>query len=119
MKKQQSKATVSTGAKIGIGATIAAAGVAAYLLFGKEGKKNRKVIRGWGVKMKGEIIEKFEKAKDITEPMYHTIVDQIQAKYAKIKDVDQAELAALVKDIKKHWKTISKEIKPKPKAKKK
>lgn len=52
---------MSTGKKVAIGATIAAAGVAAYMLFGPDGKKNRKVVRGWAVKMKGEIIEKFLK----------------------------------------------------------
>lgn len=92
-----------------IGAGIAAVTAAAYVLFGPEGKKNRKVIRGWAIKMKGEIIEKFEKAKDLTEPIYHKIVDEAQAKYAKFKNVDQEELAKVIADIKKHWKTIQKD----------
>lgn len=117
MKKQTTKSGISTGAKIGIGATVAAAGIAAYLLFGKDAKKNRKIVRGWGVKMKGEIIEKFEKAKDLTEPVYHTIVDQVSAKYAKMKDIDQAELGAMVSEIRKHWKALSKGAKPKAKTK--
>ena len=119
MKKQIKKKGMSTGKKVAIGATIAAAGVAAYMLFGPDGKKNRKVVRGWAVKMKGEIIEKFEKVKDLSEPVYHNIVDQISAKYAKMKNVDQTELKSAVADIRKYWKAMYKGAKPKTKAKKK
>jgi len=101
-----------------IGAGVAALSAAAYVLFGKEGKKNRKAIRGWAVKMKGEIIEQFENAKEITEPAYNEIIDNIQAKYAKLKNVDQVELANTVAELKKHWKAIKKEaVGKKPKAK--
>ncbi len=94
---------------MGIGTGVAALSAAAYVLFGPEGKKNRKIIRGWSVKMKGEIIEKFENAKELTEPVYHDIVDGIQAKYAKLKNVDPDELNKVVGEIKKHWKTLKKE----------
>ena len=117
MKKQVAKKGISTGAKVGIVATVAAAGVAAYLLFGPDGKKNRKVVRGWAVKMKGEIIEKFEQAKHVTEPIYHKIVDQVSEKYAKMKNVDQGELKAMVADMRKHWKAMSKGVKSKSKKK--
>lgn len=108
-KKQVNKNSSRVKTAIGIGAGVAALSAAAYVLFGPDGKKNRKIIRGWSVKMKGEIIEKFEKAKELTEPVYHEIIDNVQAKYAKLKDVDQAELVGVVNEIKKHWKTIKKE----------
>lgn len=107
-KKKVSKKGLGTKAALEIGAGIAALSAAAYVLFGPEGKKNRKVIRGWAVKMKGEIIEKFEEAKELTEPVYHEIIDKAQAKYAKMKNVDQAELTATINEIKKHWKAIKK-----------
>ncbi|MES2930432.1 MAG: hypothetical protein V4665_01465 [Patescibacteria group bacterium] len=102
------KKGMSTGAMIGVGAGIAAAAAAGYLLFGPDGKKNRKAIKGWAVKMKGEIIEKFEQVKDLTEPVYQKIVDEVQAKYSKMKNVDPKELQALVGEIRKHWKAVSK-----------
>jgi len=107
---------------IGIGAGIAALSAAAYVLFGPEGKKNRKIIRGWSVKMKGEIIEKFENAKELTEPVYNQIIENVQAKYSKLKNVDQEELVKVIGEIKKHWKAIKKEAigkKPKTAPKKK
>ena len=58
-------------------------------------------------------IEKFEEAKVVTEPVYHKIVDGIQAKYAKFENVDKKELEALVGDIRKHWKVIAKDAKAK------
>ena len=113
--KKISKKGLSTGAVVGIGATVAALGAAAYVLFGPEGKKNKKAIRGWIVKMKGEIIEKLEEAKEISEPTYHKIIDTVSAKYAKIKNMDPKELEVAVGDIKKHWKTMMKDAKPKKK----
>ena len=108
-KNTQNKKVSGVKTALEIGAGIAALSAAAYVLFGKDGKKNRKAIKGWAVKMKGEIIEKFEEAKELTEPVYHDIVDKAQARYSKFKNVDQEELALLVKDIKKHWKAIKKD----------
>jgi hypothetical protein len=121
-KKQTNKKGMSAGAMIGIGASVAALSAAAYLLFGPDGNKNRKAIRGWAVKMKGDIIEKFEEAKEITEPVYHKIVNEAKAKYSQFQNVDKKELEDLVADIRKHWKIIAKNAKSKgkkPKAKKK
>lgn len=122
-KKAAKKATkkgVSAGTVIGITA-LAAAGVAAgVFLFGKNGTKNRKAIKSWTLKAKADILEKMEKAKDMSEDTYHAIVDTATAKYAKLKDVTPEELAALAKELKSHWKTIKRETSGvmKPKAKK-
>lgn len=106
MKKQPNGKI--TGKALVAGAGVAALSAAAYLLFGPEGKKNRKNIRGWAVKMKGEMIEKFEQAKNITEPVYHSIVDEMSSKYAKQKNVGRAELVETIADIRRHWEAMSK-----------
>lgn len=111
------KKGMSAGAVVGIGATVAALGAAAYILFGPNGKKNKKAIKGWSIKMKGEIIEKLEQAKEITEPVYHKIIDEVSAKYAKIKNIDANDVALAVAEVKKHWKTMMKDAQPKKKAK--
>jgi len=90
-----------------VGAGIAAASAAAYVLFGPDAKKNKKAIKGWAVKMKGEIIERLENAKELTEPVYNKVIDEVSKKYAKAKKVDAKEIEAIVKDIKKHWKAIA------------
>lgn len=117
VKKANNKKGISAGEVVGIGATVAAIGAAAYVLFGPDAKKNKKVIKGWAVKMKGEIIEKLEEAKEVSEPVYHKIVDQVHAKYSKVKNIDPKELEGAILDIKKHWKAMVKDSKPKKKAK--
>lgn len=112
MAKKQTK---GVGAKqvIGVGVGVAALSAAAYLLFGPNGKKNRKTIKGWAVKMKGEIIEKFEETKELTEPIYNEIIDKVQQKYAKMQSIDKKELEETVAEIKKNWKAIKKGVEPK------
>lgn len=107
----KSKNSSKVAAAVGVGAGIAALSAAAYIMFGPDAKKNRKAIRGWAVKMKGEVIEKLEQAKEITEPIYHNIVEQVKAKYSKVKNIDAEELEAIVTDIKKHWKSLERDAK--------
>lgn len=117
MAKKIVKKGIGAGEAIGIGATVAALGAAAYVLFGPNAKKNKKAIKGWAVKMKGEIIEKLEEAKEISEPVYHNIIDKVQAKYSKLKNIDPTELEEAVGEVKKHWKAMMKDMKPKTKKK--
>lgn len=114
-KKKVSKKGLTGGEMVGIGATVAALGAAAYVLFGPDGKKNKKAIKGWAIKMKGEIIEKLEEAKEISEPVYHKIIDTVSAKYSKVKKIDAQDLELVVAEVKKHWKTMIKDSKPKKK----
>jgi hypothetical protein len=115
--KNVGKKGISAGAAIGISATVAALSAAAYIIFGPDGKKNKKAIKGWSVKMKGEIIEKLEQAKEITEPVYHKIIDEVSAKYAKVKNIDAKDVELAVAEVKKHWKTMVKDAAPKKKVK--
>jgi gas vesicle protein len=113
----------STTKKVAVGAGIlglAAAGIAgAYFLYGKDGAKNRKKIKAWGLKAKGEVLEKLEKAKDLTEENYHEIIDAVSSKYSKAKDVTPEDIQTFAKDLKKHWKDIKRDMMPKAKKGKK
>lgn len=90
-----------------IGASLAALAGTAYFLLGPNGKKNQKHTKAWALKMKSDVVEKLEKVRDITEPIYNEIIDSIAIKYEKLGKVDVTEIKELVKDLKKHWKTIS------------
>ncbi len=65
MKKVSPKKSVSTGTVLALSASALALAAGAYYFFGPEGKKNRGAFKGWMIKMKGEIIEKMEQAKDV------------------------------------------------------
>lgn len=98
----------SVGKVVAIGAGVAALSVAAYMLFGPNGKKNQKSLKGWAIKMKGEIIEKMEAVKEVTAPVYEKIVSEVAEKYAKLKHIDPKDLENEIASLKKHWKAMLK-----------
>lgn len=115
-KKKTTSSSSNTGITLGL-AGLAVAGIAgAYLLYGKDGAKNRKTIKAWTLRAKADILEKLEKAKEVSQETFEVVVDEISAKYGtKIKDIDPADIEKFAKDIKKHWKDIKTELAPKPK----
>lgn len=106
MPKKTSK---STALKLAVaGASLAGLAATAYFFFGAKGKKHRQHAKAWAIKMKGEVVEKLEAAREVTEPAYHTIIDVVAKEYTKGKKASQPEIEALATDLKKHWKSISK-----------
>jgi hypothetical protein len=91
-----------------IGASLAGVAATAYFFFGPKGKKNRQHAKAWAIKMKADVIEKLEKAKEITEPVYNEIIESVSKDYGKRKKASQAEISEIAADLKKHWKSISK-----------
>ncbi len=97
---------------IGITGLFASALLGAHLLFNTEkGKKSLKHIKSWAFKMKGELLEKVEKVKDIDETTYHKIIDELSGKYQKIKGMTVEEIAEITKELKSNWKKITNEAK--------
>ena len=97
----------------GLGIALAAAAAAGvYFLYGaKDAKKNRKAVKGWVLKAKGEVLEKMEKVKgEINEENYHKLVDGVMVKYRNFKDAHQDDIDAVVKEMKGHWKNIKKHV---------
>jgi len=88
----------------------AAAAAGAYFLYGKDGSKNRKKVKGWMLKAKGEVLEKMEKLKDINEDIYSQVVDTVAKKYETVKDIDKAELALMATELKRHWSSIKRQL---------
>ena len=104
------KKTKSKIIKAGVGlAALAAAG--SYFLYGKKGAKNREVIAGWTLKMKGEVLEKMEKIKELNEDKYYKLVDTVAVRYKRVKSVSATELKHMVKELKGGWQHIKKQVK--------
>jgi hypothetical protein len=106
MQKKTNKANTVKLAVIG--ASLAGLAATAYFLFGPKGKKNRQHAKAWAIKMKGEVVEKLESAREITEPVYREIIDTVAKEYKKGRKASQPEIEALATDLKKHWKAMSK-----------
>ncbi len=94
----------------GIGlAALTAAG--AYFLGGKHGAKNREAIKGWTLKMKGDILEKVESMKTIDRDTYLRLVDKVAERYAKVETISADELRHLTVELKNAWNQIDKKMK--------
>ncbi len=95
-------------AGIGVAALTA---LGAYFLTGKRGAKNRELIKGWTLKMKGEVLDKVEKVKKLDKKDYEKIVDEVSERYGRLGKVGGAELKRLTGELKKAWTHISEELK--------
>jgi hypothetical protein len=104
---------------VAIGAGVAALAAAGYFLFGPNGKKNRKQIKGWTVKAKGEVLEKIEQMKEVTKESYKAAVEEVTANYAKLKHVAPEEAKRLAAELIRHWSAIERDYAPKKKSAKK
>ena len=117
--KRKAKKKKSSGIGLGVVALAAAAAAGTYFLYGsKNAAKNRKNVKGWTLKAKGEVLEKMERMKNIDEADYKRIVDTVAKKYKKLKTVNTKEAEELARELKKQWKEISKEAGKKPARKK-
>ena len=97
---------------VGITGLFASALLGAHFLFNTEkGKKSLKHLKSWSFKMKGELLEKVEKIKNIDEATYTKIVDDLAAKYQKIKGMTMEEITEITKELKSNWKKIKDEAK--------
>ncbi|MCK5590924.1 MAG: hypothetical protein KAI72_03110, partial [Candidatus Pacebacteria bacterium] len=65
----------------------------------KEGVKNRKKVKGWMLKAKGEVLEKIEKLQKVDEDDYNKIIDKVSDKYSKVKDIDSDDVHEMMDDL--------------------
>ncbi len=100
---------LSGGEKVGIGVALTTAAVAAagaYFLYGSpNAKSNRKTVKGWALKAKGEALEVLEKAGNLTTEEYQAAIEKIAAGYSKIQS--QPEIDAFKKEMMSYWKQIA------------
>lgn len=105
-KKTGSGMKTAVGAGIGI-AAVSALALGTYLLYGKDGAKNRKKAKAWMLKAKGEVLERVEGLKEMSLEAYESLVHSVMGKYAKMKDVDAEDLEKLVKELKAYGKKLT------------
>lgn len=92
---------------ISIGAVASILAGAYYLYGSSDNAAKKKQLKGWALKMQGEIMERLEKAKEITEPKYNEIVEAVSKKY---KHIEKKEVGELVDSLKKTWKKMKIEV---------
>ena len=112
MATKKQKKGMSTAGKVGIGLGLTAAAVAAagaYFLTGAtDAVKNRKKVKGWMLKAKGEVLQKLEKAEAITETEYRTLVDAATGAYGTMKNATAGEVKDFKREMQDHWNKLEK-----------
>ncbi len=110
MAKSQKKTDISNAQKIGIGVGLtpaAVAAVGAYFLYGsKDAATNRKKVKSWALKAKGEVLEVLEKADKITEEEFKALVAKVATAYGKSKKLSERELSEFRKEMGGHWNEL-------------
>lgn len=101
--KRTSKAAL--GAGVGL---AAAAAVGAYLLYGPQGSKNRRVAKAWMRKAKGELVREVKKLKVVTKAAYHQAVRRALARYRQMKGIDRKDVAIFMNEAAKRWVVVKK-----------
>ena len=103
---------VSNAQKLGIGVgltTAAVAAVGAYFLYGsKDAPKNRKMVKSWALKAKGEVLEALEKAEHITEEEFSMLVDGVAKTYGSVQKLSKSELDDFKSEMSDNWKRLVK-----------
>lgn len=110
MPKKKKTTQKESGGVLKFAAAVVGALAVGYYLHGPKGKERRQNIKAWTIKAKGDVLEQFEKKKELTEEQYREVIDKVTAKYGKLKTVGQTEAEKLNKELKKHWKEIKKGI---------
>lgn len=106
VKKQE---TNNKALKVGLGiAAVSAMALGTYMLTGKHGAKNRKVVKGWMLKAKGEVLEQIEKAKVVSLDAYDAAVKTVADKYSKMSGVTPADIKSFIDELKKSGQAIVK-----------
>lgn len=107
MAKKKVTKKVSDAKKVGLGIGLTAAAVSAagaYFLYGsKKSGQNRKKVKSWALKAKGEILEALEKAETITEEEYRDLVESATGAYGTIKSATSGEVRDFKREMSDHW----------------
>lgn len=111
-KKVPAKKSMSSGEKVGLGIGLTAAAVAAagaYFLYGsKKASQNRKKVKGWTLKAKGEVLEALEKAEKISEHEYGTLVEAATKAYGTVERATKGEIKDFRTEMLEHWRDLQK-----------
>ncbi len=107
MANKKSTTGISNKAMVGIAAGVAAAAGAAYYLLGPKGKTHQRKAFAWVKGMTAEVKSEVKKAKKITTPIYHKIVNEASATYRKQYKENEHDIKAFAEKLKRDWTTAS------------
>lgn len=115
MKNNTNKKSGMSGGRIAATAAgvavLSAASAGAYYLFGPKAKAHQKKATELMNKMKKEVASEVKKAKEVTLPVYHNVVDTIALNYAKQYKIHEGDAKAFAQKLKTEWAKANKNVK--------
>lgn len=96
--------------KLPLAGLLGAAAIGAVYLYGKNKKRVQRKLRGWMLKVKGEVMEQVSEAEELTREEYESIVDTAVDKYKAKKEQAAEEFEQTRRRLKSQWKEIHKEV---------
>lgn len=107
---KKKKFEISPAQKLGVGVGLTAAAVAAagaYFLYGSENaEQNRKRVKSWALKAKGEVLEALEGAEHMTEDQFKMLVANVVDTYHKAHDLSKREMNDFKKEMHANWEEL-------------
>jgi gas vesicle protein len=70
------------------------------------GRRNRTIARNWMHRMNDELQDRLDETRDLTQSKYNEIVDELNRKYGKARDIKDRELEEFTRDLKSRWERI-------------
>ena len=98
------KKGITTGKVLAAGAGLAAIGASAYYLLGPKGKEHQKKAKALLAKIKQEVKRDAKKAKNMSVPLYHKIVNNVSKVYREQYKAHEKEIKDFAEQLKEDWK---------------
>jgi hypothetical protein len=92
--------------KLVIAGLLASAAVGAVYFYGKNKKKTQEKLRGWVLKVKGEVMERVASAETLTRSRYNEFIDAAVEKFSDKKHIAESEAEKLRENLKARWGEI-------------
>ncbi|MBP7741303.1 MAG: hypothetical protein KA104_01255 [Candidatus Pacebacteria bacterium] len=102
-------------AEIGAGvlATIAAAGAAGYYFYGtKNASKHRHAASVWAKGLKRDAMKQMKKLEKVDAKTVAAAIEQAASAYRGMKGVADTDVELAVRELKKNWTMLQKEMEP-------
>jgi hypothetical protein len=104
--KSKKQSGMGGGKLIAIGAGVAAIAAGSYYFFGPDGKKHQKGAKNWMMDMKKVVVKKIQASKNMSESVYHNIIDSVVTGYLSKNKGNEKEVRMFAEGLKKQWKHI-------------
>jgi len=96
--------------KLVIAGLLASAAVGAVYFYGKNKKKTQEKLRGWVLKVKGEVMDRVASAETLTRSQYNEFIDAAIDKYLDKKHIAESEAEKLRQNLKGRWEEIVRHV---------